>query len=327
MGSGPLVVSPMDSEATATATANMGRTRAGGMSLLAGTPVATTIGSSTASSVVRTVGRQVVVRVATTVSDITLGGLVHIDSVAATTDVLMQAGKPATSHPHISVSGITVAGQQATIDEAGLHIAGQQGPALTQKVVQRGIDIRSVGVHRSGSRQGARSDATGLRVQLSIPVAGVPYVPNPLPPFPPPFDQIPTLPGVNANGTYLAEITLGAVGAAAGVGIEPRFDLGGVGSVPPTHPRPGAVPPRTSGTPPLAGNDLVGDLAGTAAAPPPAVATPAPAITRAFDVLSREALENLYAVIALGTTLLFLGWRAAAVLRRRGGLAGGGGAG
>jgi hypothetical protein len=164
-------------------------------------------------------------------SDISIAGTVHIAAVSARDDILVTAGKRPVDVPGVTVSGVTVAGQGAAIDNRGVHALGNNGPSVSRQLAQSGVQVRLVGTHRQDTANGARSDATALEINIAIPVSGVPYVPNPVPTLPPPFDQVPQLPGVNANGTYLARVTLGAVGAAAGFGQEPSFDLGSFGTV------------------------------------------------------------------------------------------------
>ncbi len=211
---------------------------------------------------------------------------------------------------------MTVSGHAATIDDKGVHVDGTDGPSLSQQLARQGVTIRTVGAHDGHSKTGARSDATALAVDVELPVKGVPYIPNPLPPLPPPFDQVPQLPGVNANGTYVAEVTLGAVGAAAGVGAEPTFDLGGVGQVPPPAAATGT--PAAAAPPPSGGGDLVTGLSTPPEQSAPAVANPSQSLLGGFrDLLSKEQLEVLYAVLALGTVGLFVGWRGSMVLSQR----------
>jgi hypothetical protein len=314
MGAGPFVVAPISATARAAADSNKAGTQAGGASLLAGTPGAVTVGASTATTAVQRTGGRAVATVTATASDITVGGLVHIASVRAVDRVEATAGKTPTAHPSIAVSGVTVAGHAATIDDKGVHIEGVGAGNLGQQIAQHGIAIRTLGVQRHHTRNGSRSEALGLRIDVAVPVSGVPYIPNPLPPLPPPFDQIPALPGVNANGTYVGHITIGAVGAAAGIGSEPIFT---VGSSEPTSTanRPGNVGPSPQQPAPLGGNDLVDQL-GSPAAAAPSVASGAPGVLRGFvDLVSKNQIETLYAVLALGTLALFIGWRAAVVVR------------
>jgi hypothetical protein len=256
-------------------------------------------------------GRRLVLHVESTVSGIDIGGLVHIDALHAIDDVTLGASARPIDRPRLVVTGVTVAGQQASIDQNGVHVLGHDGPSLTQELGQRGLVVRTVGTHRADGRRGARSDVEGLSIDFGLPVSGLPYIPNPLPPLPPPLDGIPE-PGVNANGTYLGHLVLGAAGAAATLGHEPSFSLGGVT---PSFP---ATAPTSS--PPASALPGSGQLAPSAAGPPPTTAPP-PAgpgvgvLRGLLDAISRHAIDSLYLVLALGTAGLFVGWRVAVALR------------
>jgi len=302
VGQGPLVVTPSASTATATGAGNSGQTAAGRVSVLSGSPVGVTAGSSTASTQVTTTATSLVTHVESTVSDIDIGGLVHIRSVRASDDITVAAtGKPI-DRPQVTVSGVTVAGVPAQIDDRGVHVAGQNGPSLTQRVAQLGIDIRTVGVQRNDSTALARSQATGLVVTFSLPVSGLPYVPNPLPS---PFDAVP---GVNANGTYVGYVTLGAVGAVAGANAQPTFALGG--TFPLTSPSVPAAPSAAA----LADNPVLG-APGVAPVQAPALRPQVAFIRGVLDGFTTD-LANLYAALALGTVILFVGWRVTVAMRR-----------
>jgi hypothetical protein len=315
MGSGPFVVAPVSATARAGADGNRAGTRAGSASLLAGTPGAVTVGSSTATTSVQRTGGRAVATVTASASDIAIGGLVHIASVRAVDRVVAAAGRPPTAHPSVTVSGVSVAGHAATVDDQGVHVDGTGAGRLGQQLALHGIAIRTLGVQHRHTRNGSRSEALGLRIDVALPVSGVPYIPNPLPPLPPPFDQIPALPGVNANGTYVGHITIGAVGAAAGIGREPVFT---VGSSTPNDPGPSSGDVGSTPQPPaapLGGKDLV-DTLGSPSATAPTVATGSPGVLRGFvDIVSKNQLETLYAVLALGSLALFIGWRAAVTVR------------
>lgn len=315
MGAGPFVVTPLTATARADANANTATTEAGSADLLAGTPGAVSVGASAATTTVRSSGRRTLVTVTATASDITVASILHIASVRSVDRVVVTAGHRPVAHPSITVGGVTVSGHHAVIDDTGVHVDGAGGGALAHEVTQRGVTIRTVGTRHQHTRTSSRSEAIGLHIDVAVPISGVPYIPNPLPPFPPPFDQIPALPGVNANGTYVGHITIGAVGAAAGVGIEPTFTVGSTFAPrsPTTTPAGHSTP---TSSPPLGGSDLVGHLATSAPATSPSVATATPGSLRAVaDLISKGQLETLYAVLALGTLALFIGWRAAAALR------------
>lgn len=304
IGSGPFVVTPATAVAHASSTGNDGASTTGGSSLLAGTPAATDIGTSTASTRVTSTAASLVVHVESVATDIDLAGIVHIGAVHAVCDTTISATGRITDKPHLTVSGVTVAGQPATIDESGIHVAGTDGPSLAQQVAQHGVTIHTVGVHKQDGRALARSDATGLEVDLSAPVSGAPYVPNPLQSYPP-FDQIP---GVNANGTYIGRLTLGAVGVVAGANAQPTFSLGGLAPLTSgtTRTASGVAPPATS-------------AAQTAAALPaqaPQVSAPGGFFRAVLDGFTTD-IGDIYAVLALGSASLFIGWRGIVAVRRR----------
>jgi hypothetical protein len=305
IGSGPLVLTPAYADAEAAADSNEGTTAGAALSLLSGSPAAVTVGAATARSTLHSTAGDITMHVESAVSDVTIAGMVHIASVQAVDDITVRsAGKPV-DHPAITISGVTVAGQAASIDGDGIHIAGQNGPSLAKQLSQQGLTVRTVGVSKADTPAAARSDATGLAIGFSVPVSGLPYIPNPLPS---PFDVIP---GVNANGTYVGTITLGAAGAVAAGQAQPGFDLGGF--VPPVNTI--AAPAPASAPSPVAGNELVTRLAQANPPAAPPVVAGRPAIFR--GVLDAFSLRNLYAVVALGTGLMFLGWRGLLLLRRR----------
>ena len=315
-GSGPLVVTPLAATASAGAGGNNGRTTGGDTSLLAGTPGAVTTGASSATSTVTSTSDGLRVHVESIVSDVSIAGLVHVGAVTARDDILIAAGRRPVDRPSVTVSGVTVAGQTASIDDRGVHVAGNEGPSVSQQLEQAGVRVRLIGAHRDDTANGARSDATGLEIEVALPVSGLPYVPNPLPTLPPPFDQVPQLPGVNGNGTYLAHVTVGAVGAAAGFGQEPTFPLGGFGTVP----TPASGGSTGDGTAAAAPGSLANQLGGSSSAVtpgvPPQVAAPQSSGLRAIlDGFTSGQVETLYAVLALGAALLFIGWRGTVVLR------------
>jgi hypothetical protein len=293
LGSGPFVVTPASATAHAEANANSGSTSAGRMSLLTGTPVAVTIDASTAATTLATTADTLTVHVESSVTGVTVGGLLHIGSIRTTDDITLRPGSRPVDQPRVVIADVTVAGQSASIDDRGIHIAGQNGPALGQRLAQLGLAVRTIGTSKADTASAARSDATGVEVDFTVPVSGIPYIPNPLPP---PFDVIP---GVNANGTYVGQLTLGAAGAAGAAEVAPSFDLGGF----PLPPAGSAVAP---GAPTSVGNpDLLHQLA--VAAPAAPVVAPQRAPLRVL--LDAFSVSDLYAALAVGTVVMFLGWR------------------
>jgi hypothetical protein len=304
LGSGPIVVQPADSVATASATGNTADSMAGGSTLLAGSPATISIGSAVSHHRLSTNGSVLTAHVESVVTDISIAGVLHIGAIDAVDDISLQSGAKPVDSPHITVTGVTLAGTPASIDETGVHVAGQNAPGPNQALAQKNIAVRTVGANRADTPGIVRSQATGLEIDLSLPVSGLPYLPNPLPA---PFDQIP---GVNGNGTYLAHITLGAVGVVAGANAQPGFSLGGFG-LPPAA---GTHGVGASGA--AAPGGAAGPAAGTI---PPDVAGRASTPTGRFGFVLdgvRVDLADLYAVIALGTAALFVGWRGIVGWRR-----------
>src|SRR4051794_21397939 len=137
-GSGPFVVSPLTAEATAGNTANAASTSASSVSVLAGTPGAVRVGSSRATSTLRSDGRRVHVLVESVLADVTIAGVVHVDGIHARDDITVTAGRRPVDHPSITLAGVTAAGQKATVDQRGVHVAGQGGPSVSQQLRQAG---------------------------------------------------------------------------------------------------------------------------------------------------------------------------------------------
>jgi hypothetical protein len=103
-------------------------------------------------------------------------------------------------------------------------------------------------------------------------------------------------------------VTLGAVGAVAGANAQPTFALGG--TFPLTSP---PVPPSSS-TAALADNPVLG-APGVA---PVQASTLRPQVAFIRGVLDgfKVDLADLYAALALGTVILFVGWRVTVTVRR-----------
>jgi hypothetical protein len=308
-----LAVTPAGASAAASAGGNSSRTRTGAASLLPGTPLALTFGSSTASSSVSAHATSETVHVSSAVSGVTIAGLVHIDSVRTVDDVTMRSGKHPVDRPRVTVTGVTVAGTAATIDSSGIHVSGQRGPAVARTLRRSGLSIRTLGVTRSDGAHSARSSAGGIEIDASVPVTSAPYVPNPLAGIPP-LNQVP---GVDAKGTYLASVQLGGAGIAGtsqrqiAIGTAPAgaTGTGAAGRGPSVAAAPGTT---SGGTPAVPGTP---GTPGTPAQPAPTSMAAPHASAGVLDGLSRVPLDALYLVLALGSAAIFLGWRGSALLR------------
>lgn len=313
-GSGlPLTLVPGRAEATAAERGNDATTSTTAVDLLAGTPAAMTIGSAVSSTTSHATEGTVTVRVESVLHDVTIAGAVHVAVIDAVDEITAAPGTRPVDRPHVTVGGVTVAGQAATIDEAGVHVAGQDGPAPPQPLRQQGVSVRLVGVDRSDHPGVARSTATGLLVTAAVPVQGVPSVPNPVgcPPDPFPCPPDPS----NLNATYLVDLTLGSVGALATAQPGFSFALGTPLLTPPGN---GVLGVRDS-APVAAAASPTSAGAGTPAAAAPRMGPPVRPRWLLAGFL-HVPLDALYAVLALVTASVFVGWRAVVTLaagRRR----------
>ncbi len=303
-------------DATAQPQSTDAQTQATSVQALTGTPAAVTVGASTASSAASMRGDGVHVRVESLLHDVSIAGVLRVRTVHVVDDVVVRPNAKPTDRPTVELAGVSFAGQSASIDSSGVHVAGHNGPSPARQLSRQGVTVTLLGADRADGTGAARSDARGLMVTFALPVNGVPYVPNPVPcPDGFPF----CVGGVNVNATYVGTLTLGSAGVA--VDAEPPLGLGGLLAPPLT---PGAAAGGSGQGPRLAPG--AGAAAGSAQQPPPRGAMPlvakpvAPAPRGALAGLSRVPLGALYAVLALVTVTLFVGWRATMTLasgRRR----------
>jgi hypothetical protein len=312
VGSGPFAVAPSVAVASADNGGNTGHTTAGATTLFAGTPAAVHVGGGSSTSSISTKGGALLVHVESVATDIDVAGIVHIGSVRAVDDVTVHDGQTPVDEPHVTIAGVTVAGTPATIDETGIHVAGQTAPNPVPRLAQQGVSIAAVYTEHHDSRALVRSQATGLAIDFAVPVSGVPYVPNPASSYPP-FDNVP---GVDANGSYVGRLTLGAVGVVAGANAQPVFGVGGLQPLG-TPGAAGATSASAAGTgavsPPAGGRQTAAAPAGAA----PVVAGRSGLLRGVLDGFTTD-LAGLYAAIALGSLTLFVAWRGTVVARRRG---------
>ena len=305
-GAGPVRVTPGTSLAQASAAGNSATTRATDTQILAGTAGFTTLGASTSTTTTRVAADGLHILLVSTANDITIADLVHIASVRVADDVLLVPGGRPIDDPTVTVSGVTAAGQGATIDNTGIHAAGQRSPSLAQALAAHGISLRLLGVSRSDSAGAVRTTGAGLEISFTATVSGVPAVPGgvPRPPCPP---QDPFCLGYpDPNTTYVGDFTVASVGiaATAAPGFHFPFTLPATapnalpGVLAPARATPGGSGGTTTVSFPAAGTSSAGGA--------PRVAGPR-WIQRAF--VDFVDLRRLYLVLAAGTIALFVGWR------------------
>ncbi len=292
-------------DATAGPQATSALTRAGAVHALAGTPAAVSVGASTATSTASARSDGVHVHVESLLHDVSIAGLLRVRTVDVVDEIVARPDATPTDRPTVELSGVSFAGQSATVDATGVHVAGHTGPSPARQLSRQGVTVSVLGADRADSTGAARSTARGLMVSFALPVSGVPYVPNPLPcPDSFPF----CLGGANVNATYVGTLVLGSAGIA--VDAEPPLGLGAV-LLSPLSATAATAGAAQAGAAAAAGPALLSPSQHGGPDGAPVVAGPPSAGSRSLLAgLTRLPLDALYAVLAVVTVVLFVGWRA-----------------
>jgi hypothetical protein len=250
------------------------------------------IGRSTGSSLTELTGpKTAVAKARSSVSDITLAGVVHIGAVTsqatATTD-----GGVAKATGSTEVSDVTVAGVPVTVDDRGVSVKGT-GVALTAATDLVNQALAKAGITLALSKGSGKPDGAGVTYNAGSLVAVWDIKPG-----------------------YATSVVLGGanVSVTASPGL-PEFSL------PPFAPGvpPAAAPPALGGvtSPVTSGGQLTGPtLPGTGGVTPPVVSGPggdAPAPQPVLAAVRRRlpgGLSPAWAVLgALGSLLVMAGLR------------------
>jgi flagellar basal body rod protein FlgC len=150
-----------------------------------------------------------------------LGGMIHVDTIQATSDY--QANEHGTDKhvDHVTVHGVTAGGQPASIDQNGVTVGGstQGGPILDaiNSALQTALQTSGSQVHLVGDTANppqpiggtgcGKAEADGLLVHLQADAS-----------------QVPT------GDLYFTDLTLGSACTAATTSAQLASDLGGVGA-------------------------------------------------------------------------------------------------
>lgn len=317
----PVSATPGRSQAQASATGDSSQTAVIDAAGLTGTPVAVTVGSASSLEQIRTAGSEAQATVITSLSDITIGGILHIGSLRSVDTVIVSTTGVLKDSPSTRIADATVAGQQATIDSSGVHVAGHNGPALVHRLSAQGITVTLASATRSDQAGVARSTTAGIEVDFAEPLntgQQPPPLPQPVPSICANDLGFPC--GVpDPNATYSGALLLGQAGIAAsaepGINLSLNFPL----------PSAGAAATSLPGTAGAAGSNVSASVTGGSSSlvtPPPSGSAPAVGAGRGgarslLAQLSRLRLQSLYAVLALGAIVLLAAWRATAALSWR----------
>ena len=133
-------------------------------------PGTLSIGSATSHSTATVTKDDVATgTVVSSVKDVNLLGVIHIDSVTTTVTTTSDGKKPVSKGSTV-VSGLTVNGVGYTVDDTGAHIAGQSvplsPPPTPQQLKDLGISIEGIVQDGATSATTAKRTASGLTIRI-----------------------------------------------------------------------------------------------------------------------------------------------------------------
>jgi hypothetical protein len=114
----------------------------------------------------------------TTVSGVSIAGVLSIGTIVSTASVVSD-GTTSTCSGGLTVSGVTVAGSPATLDETGLHVNGQTlvpgldlGQVAAQLLAASGVETRVLGGDESCETASGSRTTAGLLIRIPLPELG-----------------------------------------------------------------------------------------------------------------------------------------------------------
>ena len=222
------------------------------------------------------------------VGSLDVAGVLAVHSVVATAQVTVTGGTPV-AVARLAVGSATVAGVPVTIDESGVHAAGQGtglGPAedaqeqVDQALAAAGLSVRAVGVTRTVEGRSGYADSGGLRIEA----------------------RSPDLPGgVAANAVTVTVGRVTVTGSSTEALTVPAVE------VPPVTGQPG-VPATTTTTTVLPGGAAPPPTGPVPAAPAPSLAASGNQVLvagRAVPAVAALAAFGVWQLLTLSTTTLY----------------------
>lgn len=109
-------------------------------------PAALSVTSGSAQATVTALGAEAVSQVTERLQGIKIAGLVDIAAIESTAQVRTAAGAAGQASGRLTVTGVTVAGQAASLDESGLHLLGQSAALPLDPARQALEQLRQAGI-------------------------------------------------------------------------------------------------------------------------------------------------------------------------------------
>lgn len=225
--------------------------------------------------------------------DVTIGPLV-IAALEAVDAVDVTAAGQVRDHPLLTLSGVTLAGVPASVDDRGVHVAGQDQALPDRTLAQQGLTARVLTATRQDASGVARSAAAGLLVTFELPLSGAPQLPG-----------VPSL-----NRSYLGSALVGGAGAVVAAADLPALELPQL-PPPPAGSASAVVLPPTGGS---AGPPVLALPAVPRTGQPPVAAPPLRRVVAWLPLPDLQQVALLLLVVPLGLLVL---WRAGTALGRR----------
>jgi hypothetical protein len=182
--------------------------------LLGGTPLTISAGSTRTTTSQAFRGNVLVTRAESTVNDITIAGLVKVKSVTTIAEVDNDGVHPPVNKSNVTVGAVTVAGQKASIDNKGIHVAGKGivggilggvGESVSKQLKTLGLTITTVGIDKTKIDKHTESVAArGIVVNFSRSFKEVCGVNKAL------CQGFPQVPGCDAPQPIISQLMLGA---------------------------------------------------------------------------------------------------------------------
>lgn len=172
---GPVIgVAPGASHAEATEKSATARAGAVDGTALKGTPLEVSVGSVRSVSDLEVTDKGLVSIAESTAKNISIAGVVTIKSVTTHLEVVNNGTSKPVNHSSVTVQGAEVNGQPATIDDKGVHVAGQGGAnplggvtGAADPLKALGLDIATVGIAKVASDPHSL-DLTGVGLSVKF---------------------------------------------------------------------------------------------------------------------------------------------------------------